>query len=1015
MGDCINIITFSLPNPLVRLSNLVYILSMLKTTMATGRLLGLTGLSLGAGALGQGLLRLDWLWPGLLLLAGSALLLVLAAHNAGREEAGGDDPYLGLDRPLHIRPGLPGILGLAALAGALAFSAMAYRAFSGPGTAPQAWNLYLGSLILLLSGALLLAGAPLLGRGGPFRRLWPESLSGRLLLLLILLMAVFLRLWRLDVLPYGVWYDEAISGLQAVRWNQEAAFRPQFADNNPGQLIALYAASLRWLGQDVQSLRLVQAVLGVGGVLAAYLFGRELRGPGFGMTLGFFTASARWHLNFSRIAMPGVDTPLFVFLSLFFLLRLLRGGRLRDALWAGLSLGLGLSVYSSFRLYLLALAAFTILALLLWRGWAARLWDGRWRLRMSARLAAIGLALWLAALPAVHFAWTQPDSFWGRVQTTSIFNNREEPDLGRALWNTTRSHLLMFNYRGDHNARHNLPGEPALDPVMGVLFALGLGLALARARRPANLFFLILLPTGLLGGVLSLDFEAPQSLRSIGALPAVLYFCTLAFATLVRLAGGALDRWTTSGRTGSSGAASSLNGPASIVKVRAGWRVIPALALGGYIVFFNAQTYFVRQAQDFAVWNAFTTAESIVGMRMARLGPDYVFYLSPFFANQPSIRFLSPETPDQRLLALPDPLPLRQPADRPAALFIHPDEAWVVEAARELYPNGEFETIHDPGGNIPVAYQVILSREDLASIQGVELRYWAGQTWEGLPQAALHTETIDLSWSEEQPPLVDSTGQEGDFAAEWESTLYAPEYGTYTLILRAPAEACLAIDGAALVSLPEAGGEGAASLALAQGNHRLRVRARLPERARLTERGLAGEGEVRLQWQPPGGSPELIPQWALYLPPVRVHGLQGSYYPNAAWEGEPSLVRIDPILDMYFHLTPLPRPYSVEWTGTLEAPETGEYALGLRAVDEAALFLDGELVLETTSPDRYREAVLALDRGPHDLKLRFKDATGRSRIHLWWRPPGGELQIIPAEYLHPPAPEGDDQGCTGGW
>ena len=63
------------------------------------------------------------------------------------------------------------------------------------------------------------------------------------------------------------------------------------------------------------------------------------------------------------------------FLSLFFLVRLLRHGRLRDAVWAGVSLGLGLSVYSAFRLFVLAVGLFAGTApfLLARRTWRDRL------------------------------------------------------------------------------------------------------------------------------------------------------------------------------------------------------------------------------------------------------------------------------------------------------------------------------------------------------------------------------------------------------------------------------------------------------------------------------------------------------------------------------------------------------------------------------------------------------------------------------------------------------------------
>jgi transglutaminase-like putative cysteine protease len=93
-------------------------------------------------------------------------------------------------------------------------------------------------------------------------------------------------------------------------------------------------------------------------------------------------------------------------------------------------------------------------------------------------------------------------------------------------------------------------------------------------------------------------------------------------------------------------------------------------------------------------------------------------------------------------------------------------------------------------------------------------------------------------------------------------------------------------------------------------------------------RALGGVGQVSLMWQRPNGQAEVVPQWAFYRPPVTNHGLQGNYYANANWEGAPTLARIDPFLDMYFHITPLPRPYTAEWSGVLVAPQEGPYGLG---------------------------------------------------------------------------------------
>jgi sugar lactone lactonase YvrE len=204
-------------------------------------------------------------------------------------------------------------------------------------------------------------------------------------------------------------------------------------------------------------------------------------------------------------------------------------------------------------------------------------------------------------------------------------------------------------------------------------------------------------------------------------------------------------------------------------------------------------------------------------------------------------------------------------------------------------------------------------------------------------------------------------------------------------MIEAPDQVELTLDG----ETKEGVGDLSLTTPLAIGNHDLRLRAS------------GGFGQVRLWWQPPGGEAETVPTWALYSLPISGYGLLGKYYANPDWQGAPTMERIDPALNVYFHLTPLPRPYSVEWTGFLNVPETGIYQLGLHSVDQARLYLDDKPVVEATVPDEYIEAPIDLEAGPHDLRITYQDLSGRSRIHLYWTRPNGEREIIPALYLWP--------------
>ncbi len=925
-------------------------------------------LGVAFAAAGQYFLNRDSLWDGLLFYAIGAVLFVRALFHQHPILKSQTEYAAQFHREaLFLRVGWRRNLGIWLMVAALGISIIAFNLFGNSQARPQAWWFYFGSLTLFITAGLLLT------RSDSWRETWRFYFPARYVwigLLLIVGLAALMRLYNFGSQPFGIWFDEAQAGLEARRMLQEPSYRPiLFAPINiTGHLLGLYALALRYLGDTIYSMRLVSVLFGLGSVAAAFLFGRQLRGPRFGLLLAFLVAVMRWHVNFSRIAMTGIDAPFFEFLSLFFLTRLFQRGRLRDAMWAGLSLGLGLVFYTAFRLYVVAIVVFVGVSVILWWPWLVSTFRNKGGWAQLLRVLMLVVVVWLVAMPLVKFALDNPDAFWYRTNQISIFERRDQAVLTRAVAQTTAKHLLMFNYQGDRNGRHNLPGEPMLEPAMAVFFVLGIGLALARPRYPANMYFLLLGPIALAGGIFSVDFEAPQSLRSIAVIPAVIYFCGLSLAALGREAERLLKPLPQT------------------------WVILPAAGLLGFMLVSNAATYFGPQAHNFASWNAFSSPETIVGRKMAELGPDYTYFMSPFLADHPVLHFLAPNANDRQALTLPDALPIRLPPDRPVMLFIHPDDAWVFEQAGDLYPNAGFDVAYgqdEEGNGPPVVYMVNLQPADLAMIQGLELRYWPGNPDEILSDGP-PTDMAPLQTGRAlqiNTPFPEELASDA-VVAEWDGILYAPRYGLYRFRLDAPAAAVLEIDGFQIL---EGKGEQSTSLILPQGDHTLRLRA------------AGGRGQVALYWQPPAEAETLVPQWALYAPPVTNNGLLGIFYPNGNWAGDPALQRVDPFLDTYFHFIPLQRPYTVLWTGWLDVPISGVYRLGLRAVPEAELIVDDQSLLTTNAPDQYTEVTVALDQGLHDISVRYKDNVDRSRIHLYWgRSDSGKVEPIPSEFLWPP-------------
>ncbi len=818
------------------------------------------------------------------------------------------------------------------------------------------WQLHGASILLFMLGAWLLDwhGPPTISfRFRDIRIRWQQIALPLLGLGVIMLVATVFRLWRFAELPFGTWYDEAENALQALRILESPDYYPIFVNSihAPAHYLYLIAIAFDYFGVSTESVRLVSVVMGLGTVLAGYLVGRELFGRFGGLILAALLAVSRWNVNFSRIGMYNASTPLFELLTVGFLLRAIRSRRSADYMLAGLALGLGLCFYAAFQLFVAAIGLFVLLLLFCVRGF----WRHHW-----AGLVIMACTALLVIAPVIKFAYEKPEMYFERTLDTSLFANKTPEQRLPALLENTRKHLLMFNSWGDPNGRHNLPAMPMLDPYSAALFVLGLGMTLWRLVRPPGrllaLFLLIWLGFTLLGGILSLDFEAPQSLRAIGSQPVAYILATLPLVMIWQL-------WR-----------------------QQGGRYFPnAVAVPLFVLLFataysNFYTYFFEQATDFASWNAFSTPETIAAERLTTLDPQTDAYVISFFHGHPTLNFLARGIRPYQRLETTDHLPLPWSADRSVALIINADSRSLFAEAQRYYPNAHFEEIQPPFGGPTVIYYALLSPQDLASVQGLTAHYFSDDEWTEPPLLTRQEPELRADWSIDAPLSL-------PFSAEWQGVLRAESYGPYQFFLQSPAYAELYIGEERILAGTETQSAG---LVLAQGNHNMRVRAR------------SGAGPISLAWRPPDRAAEIIPARTLYVPPIAGNGLLGRYFANSEWQAPEAFSKIDPQLNLYFHVPPLARPYTVEWTGKIAIPQAGHYRFGLESIDEATLWIDEQPVTATTLPNVYVDGSMELSAGLHDLRIRYTDRTNHTHINFYWAPPGMNQQLVPAEVLFPP-------------
>jgi len=355
-------------------------------------------------------------------------------------------------------------------------------------------------------------------------------------LILIILIASFLRFWDLKNTPPGLWSDEAMNGtnaIQALESGPPAGGWKIFYPENFGReglFINIQALFVKALGHEPWVLRLPSAIFGLLTVFGLYFLTKELLSVRVALFASFFLATSFWHINFSRMGFRAIIAPFFLVWSFYFLFLAMRKHKEWIFAMAGLIFGLGAHSYIAYRVA-------PIIALLpLWRFYKNWLKDtGRPLGNSVSKYCApclIGILIFMAFLAALPLLWyyaQNPADFFGRTSAISIFNlpagkaGSTNP-LGQFSENLVKT-LGMFNFVGDFNWRHNFAGSPELWRPVGILFLVGIWLSLKKFKWPESF---LLLWFGVMILPVALSNEAlPHALRAIVLIPPAMIFAAL--------------------------------------------------------------------------------------------------------------------------------------------------------------------------------------------------------------------------------------------------------------------------------------------------------------------------------------------------------------------------------------------------------------------------------------------------------------------------------------------------------
>ena len=341
-----------------------------------------------------------------------------------------------------------------------------------------------------------------------------------------------LRFYRLSELPLGLHNDEGAHGINALQVLQgdHAAF---FPDNHgrEGLIVYAIALSISFLGRTELAIRLPTALASAGSVFVLFWLGQVLFGrdeetgqatPWRGLLVGGVGAGllavSLGQTIIGRTAMRGNFLPLLLSLCL----ALLWQGWRRRSWWQVVSAGFfaGLLPYTyiparfvPFLFFLFGLSFLSPFGPVT-----------RERIRSELPWVAVfaGVTGLVAAPIVIHFI-LQPEHFFSRSSQLLVFQT--ERSLGfplSAFIVNTWEHLLALGFRGDPVWQRNFPGRPMLTLWETFFFWLGSIMAVWRWRRqPAYRLLFLWFWILLLPAMLSTDNTVPNTLRMIGAVPAI--------------------------------------------------------------------------------------------------------------------------------------------------------------------------------------------------------------------------------------------------------------------------------------------------------------------------------------------------------------------------------------------------------------------------------------------------------------------------------------------------------------
>jgi hypothetical protein len=375
----------------------------------------------------------------------------------------------------------------------------------------------------------------------------------------IVALAAFLRLYGITEYPPGLFPDEAANG-EDVMLILQGDTRPFYPRGNGREAMFFYlqAAMVRAFGVGVWPMHAASALVGIATVLAMYFATRVYFGRLAGLLAALFLATSSWHLTLSRTGFRAIQIPLILLLFTAFVGYVVQSVKQKRialsymyAAFAGVVFASGFYTYIAYRAMVGVIIAIVILLLV--AALHPKIGFPHFKRYGKQLLVAILMGM-ITLTPLVMYFVRHPSDFIGRAGQVSIFSPSLQKEfgggtlLGTLLYSINET-VLSFFYHGDENWRHNVAGYPLLNPLVGLLFVLGILWAIKGTYDVGRQVikgkevhlgmiypYLLLVLLGMMLPVVATAEGMPHALRSIGMAAPIYILAGTAGAVFLRWA-----------------------------------------------------------------------------------------------------------------------------------------------------------------------------------------------------------------------------------------------------------------------------------------------------------------------------------------------------------------------------------------------------------------------------------------------------------------------------------------------